>query len=97
MVAITYAGTILNLFFLAIDVVKTRIQIDPALKGHSLLGAGRKIVAAEGPKVLYSTSFRITIRTEADSCAFLFVGPLDRVWSYSGWVPCPRRREICGL
>ncbi|WOO79712.1 Mitochondrial phosphate carrier protein [Vanrija pseudolonga] len=32
-----------------IDVVKTRIQIDPALKGNSLLTAGRKIVAAEGP------------------------------------------------
>ena len=32
-----------------IDVVKTRIQIDPALARHSLLSAGRKIVAAEGP------------------------------------------------
>ncbi|CAD6585537.1 MAG: hypothetical protein TREMPRED_004170 [Tremellales sp. Tagirdzhanova-0007] len=31
-----------------IDVVKTRIQIDPALKGQSLLTAGRSIVAAEG-------------------------------------------------
>lgn len=38
-----------NLTLLAIDVVKTRIQIDPALKGNSLLTAGRKIVAAEGP------------------------------------------------
>ncbi|KAK4686569.1 hypothetical protein P7C73_g3556, partial [Tremellales sp. Uapishka_1] len=35
-----------------IDVVKTRIQIDPALKGKSLLTAGRSIVAAEGPKGL---------------------------------------------
>ncbi|GFZ46128.1 Mitochondrial import receptor [Saitozyma sp. JCM 24511] len=35
-----------------IDVVKTRIQIDPALKGNSLLTAGRKIVAAEGTKGL---------------------------------------------
>lgn len=35
-----------------IDVVKTRIQIDPALKGNSLLTAGRKIVAAEGPRGL---------------------------------------------
>ncbi|KZW01616.1 putative phosphate transport protein MIR1 [Exidia glandulosa HHB12029] len=35
-----------------IDVVKTRIQIDPALSKHSLLAAGRKIVAAEGPKGL---------------------------------------------
>jgi solute carrier family 25 phosphate transporter 3 len=33
-------------------VVKTRIQIDPALKGNSLLVAGRKIVAAEGTKGL---------------------------------------------
>ncbi|KAH8114745.1 mitochondrial carrier [Phellopilus nigrolimitatus] len=32
-----------------LDVVKTRIQIDPALARHSLLAAGRKIVAAEGP------------------------------------------------
>jgi len=31
-----------------IDVVKTRIQIDPALKGKSLLTAGRSIIAAEG-------------------------------------------------
>ncbi|EIW69694.1 solute carrier family 25 (mitochondrial phosphate transporter), member 3 [Tremella mesenterica] len=31
-----------------IDVIKTRIQIDPALKGMSLLSGGRKIVAAEG-------------------------------------------------
>jgi solute carrier family 25 phosphate transporter 3 len=30
-------------------VVKTRIQIDPALKGKGLLAAGRSIVAAEGP------------------------------------------------
>jgi len=32
-----------------IDVVKTRIQIDPALARHNLLSAGRKIVVAEGP------------------------------------------------
>lgn len=36
----------------AIDVVKTRIQIDPALAKDSLLSAGRKIVAAEGTKGL---------------------------------------------
>ena len=36
------------LLIAAIDVVKTRIQIDPALKGKSLLTAGRSIVAAEG-------------------------------------------------
>lgn len=36
----------------AIDVVKTRIQIDPGLKGKSLLTAGRSIIAAEGPKGL---------------------------------------------
>ena len=35
-------------YCVAIDVVKTRIQIDPALKGQSLLTAGRSIVAAEG-------------------------------------------------
>ncbi|WWD15912.1 hypothetical protein CI109_100336 [Kwoniella shandongensis] len=35
-----------------IDVIKTRIQIDPALKGFSLLSGGRSIVAAEGTKGL---------------------------------------------
>ncbi|CCA67672.1 probable phosphate transport protein MIR1 [Serendipita indica DSM 11827] len=32
-----------------IDVVKTRIQIDPALARDSLFSGGRKIIAAEGP------------------------------------------------
>jgi hypothetical protein len=50
-VAVMHAKTIIDLYLVAIDVVKTRIQIDPALKGHSLLAGGRKIVAAEGPKV----------------------------------------------
>lgn len=36
----------------AIDVVKTRIQIDPALSRHSMFAAGRKIVAAEGGRGL---------------------------------------------
>jgi solute carrier family 25 phosphate transporter 3 len=36
----------------ALDVVKTRIQIDPGLKGHSLLSGGRLIVANEGPRGL---------------------------------------------
>lgn len=35
-----------------IDVVKTRIQIDPALKGMGLFSAGKSIVAAEGPGAL---------------------------------------------
>jgi len=35
----------------AVDVVKTRIQIDPELSRHSLLSGGRKIVASEGPTV----------------------------------------------
>lgn len=35
-----------------IDVVKTRIQIDPALKGKSMITAGRSIVAAEGTRGL---------------------------------------------
>jgi len=35
-----------------IDVVKTRIQVDPSLKGQGLLSAGRSIVAAEGPSAL---------------------------------------------
>lgn len=35
-----------------IDVIKTRIQVDPALKGQNLLTAGRSIVASEGPSGL---------------------------------------------
>ncbi|KAH8104701.1 mitochondrial carrier [Cristinia sonorae] len=35
-----------------IDVVKTRIQVDPALAKHSLLSGGRVIVANEGAKAL---------------------------------------------
>ncbi|KAI0315801.1 mitochondrial carrier [Amylostereum chailletii] len=35
-----------------IDVVKTRIQIDPALARHSLLSGGRYIVAKEGASAL---------------------------------------------
>ena len=35
-----------------IDVVKTRIQVDPSLKGKGLFSAGRAIVAAEGPAAL---------------------------------------------
>lgn len=36
----------------AIDVIKTRIQIDPALAHHSLVSGGRLIVAKEGPSAL---------------------------------------------
>ncbi|GJJ06855.1 hypothetical protein Clacol_001051 [Clathrus columnatus] len=36
----------------AIDVVKTRIQIDPAFARSSMLSAGRSIIASEGPKGL---------------------------------------------
>jgi len=35
-----------------IDVIKTRIQIDPSVKGQGMLAAGRTIVAKSGPSVL---------------------------------------------
>ncbi|KAI0345996.1 mitochondrial carrier [Trametopsis cervina] len=35
-----------------IDVVKTRIQIDPKYKGHSLLSGTRYVISSEGPKAL---------------------------------------------
>lgn len=35
-----------------IDVVKTRIQIDPSLKGYNMIAAGRQIVSSDGPKGL---------------------------------------------
>lgn len=44
-------GRTLTSRVIAIDVVKTRIQIDPALARHTLFSGGRKIIAAEGPKV----------------------------------------------
>ncbi|ORX39854.1 mitochondrial carrier domain-containing protein [Kockovaella imperatae] len=40
---VTHAG------FTPVDVVKTRIQIDPAFKGQGFLTVGRGIIAAEGP------------------------------------------------
>ena len=36
----------------AIDVVKTRIQVDPEMARMSLLSGGRRIVAQEGPAAL---------------------------------------------
>jgi solute carrier family 25 phosphate transporter 3 len=36
----------------AIDVVKTRIQVDPTLTRHGLFSGGRLIVAKEGPSAL---------------------------------------------
>ena len=35
-----------------IDVVKTRIQVDPAMKGKNMITAGRSIVGAEGAGAL---------------------------------------------
>lgn len=37
---------------LAIDVVKTRIQIDPSFKGHSFVAGTRHIIAKEGSAAL---------------------------------------------
>lgn len=37
---------------IAIDVVKTRIQVDPTFKSLSLLSGTRQIIAAEGPRTL---------------------------------------------
>ncbi|PPQ73486.1 hypothetical protein CVT26_010188 [Gymnopilus dilepis] len=36
----------------AVDVVKTRIQIDPAFKGHSFISGTRHVISAEGPRAL---------------------------------------------
>ena len=35
-----------------IDVVKTRIQVDPSLAGQNMLKAGRSIIANEGASAL---------------------------------------------
>ncbi|KAK3939960.1 mitochondrial phosphate carrier protein [Diplogelasinospora grovesii] len=35
-----------------IDVIKTRIQVDDAMKGLNMLKAGRSIIASEGPRAL---------------------------------------------
>ena len=67
----------------AIDVVKTRIQIDSALKGQSLLKAGRSIVAAEGPGGLLTgfgpTAVGYLLQGGAKFCGYEFfvgLGPL---------------------
>ncbi|KAF5360678.1 hypothetical protein D9756_004676 [Leucocoprinus leucothites] len=38
--------------FTPIDVVKTRIQVDPAFKTHSLISGTRHLVSTEGPRAL---------------------------------------------
>ena len=43
---------ILLILPVAIDVVKTRIQVDPEMARMSLLSGGRRIVAQEGPTAL---------------------------------------------
>lgn len=66
---------------IAVDVVKTRIQIDPALRRDNLLSAGRKIIAAEGPKGLMTgfgpTAVGYLVQGGAKfagyECVFLFV------------------------
>jgi solute carrier family 25 phosphate transporter 3 len=35
-----------------VDVVKTRIQIDPTFKGLGILSGTRKVIASEGPAAL---------------------------------------------
>lgn len=42
----------LNAWWTAIDVVKTRIQVDPSMARLSLLSGGRRIVAQEGSAAL---------------------------------------------
>ena len=42
----------LTYYPVAVDVVKTRIQVDPEMARMSLLSGGRHIVAQEGPSAL---------------------------------------------
>ena len=44
--------TVCSITITAIDVVKTRIQIDPAYKGLSLLSGAQYVVKTEGPSGL---------------------------------------------
>lgn len=59
-----------------IDVVKTRIQIDPSLARNSMLTAGRKIIAAEGPGGLLTgfgpTSVGYLLQGGAKFCGYEF-------------------------
>jgi hypothetical protein len=63
----TISSNLLTHTCIAIDVIKTRIQIDPALKGHSLLSGGRLIVADQGPRALLTgfgpTAVRLHVST----------------------------------
>ncbi|KAJ7819397.1 mitochondrial carrier domain-containing protein [Mycena olivaceomarginata] len=46
------AGALSTALFVAIDVVKTRIQIDPAFKGYGIVSGTRLVIAKEGPAAL---------------------------------------------
>ncbi|RDA85934.1 hypothetical protein CP532_0814 [Ophiocordyceps camponoti-leonardi (nom. inval.)] len=46
------AATVTHGAVTPIDVVKTRIQVDPQLKGYGMMSAGRSIVAKEGASAL---------------------------------------------
>ena len=50
-------GIITGGVYTAIDVVKTRIQIDPDMKGKNMLTAGRSIVVNEGPAGLLTVRY----------------------------------------
>lgn len=77
---------ILNAPPAAIDVVKTRIQVDPAFKTHSLLSGTRHIVATEGPAALLTgfgptaVGYLVQVRlppekTPPDPSEYFYVSP----------------------
>ncbi|KAJ9103179.1 hypothetical protein QFC21_002601 [Naganishia friedmannii] len=76
----------------------SRIQIDPALTRHSLLSAGRKIVAAEGPRGLLTgfapTSYGYLLQGGAKFAGYEFwkkrfvevAGSQERAVQYRTWI-----------
>jgi hypothetical protein len=72
---------------IAIDVIKTRIQIDPALKGHSLLSGGRLIVADQGPRALLTGFGPTAVRLHDSTLAHHLILSCSRLATSSRAAP----------
>lgn len=82
-----------------IDVVKTRIQIDPSFKGAGMMSTGRQIIAKEGTKGLFTGCVPFELR-----CARVLLPPLtlnpalkSQFRTYCCRIPPPGRSKVCGL
>jgi len=81
-----------------IDVVKTRIQVDPSLKGMNMLVAGRDVVAKGGPGVLMTgfgpTAFGYLLQGGAKFAGYEFFKAKLVDWSGGYEAAVPNRTAI---